>query len=138
MKSKKRFNPAELTAVILLAVGILVAVTMPLMEGRVIEAKWSGANASARAIQRMVTNYAAETNVAAAQTLVGKNLDDPVVRDALDLTVVDFEGIYFTTSDFAIASVDSSGRATITIATSKANAPSGSYRLEVDGDWVRL
>jgi competence protein ComGC len=138
MKSKKRFNPAELTAVILLAIGILVAVTIPPMEGRVTEAKWLGANASARAIQRAVNNYAAKTDIAAAKALAGKNLNDQVIRDALDLTVTDLEGVYFTISDYSITSVDSTGTATITVAASKADVPSGSYRLEEDGDWVRL
>ena len=70
MKSKKGFNAAELVTVTLLVVGILIAVIVPPMEGRAAKAMWSGANVSARTIQRAVSDRAAETSVAAVQTLV--------------------------------------------------------------------
>lgn len=137
MKSKRGFNAAELVTVILLVVGILIAVIVPLMEGRAAKAMWAGANVSARTIQRAVSDHAAETSVAAVQTLVGKNLNDPGVQKALDFTAADLEGIYFAISDYTIASVNSTGLAAITVIASKTDAPSGSYRLETDGDWVR-
>ena len=53
--------------VVILIVGILAAVAIPLMQGRIDKAKWSEANATAGTIRTAVRAYAAETSVATAQ-----------------------------------------------------------------------
>ena len=136
MQSGKHFNPVELTTVLVLIVGILAAVAIPLMKGRTAEAKWSGAIISASSIHKAVHDYAAQTGVAAAQALAGKNLGDAGTRALFDYEAADLESAYFTAADYTITSVDSNGVAAITVTGSKAGAPHGSYRLEANGNWV--
>jgi prepilin-type N-terminal cleavage/methylation domain-containing protein len=136
MRIKKGFTLVELMAVILI-VGILAAVELPFMLGRTDKAKWSEAHTTAGTIRVGIRAYVAETSLAEAQALVGKNLGDANTRDLIGFTASDLEGTHFTASDYTIASVDASGFAAITATGSKAKAPSGSYQLEADGDWVK-
>ena len=119
-------------------VGILAAVAIPLMQGRIDKAKWSEANAAAGTIRTAVRAYAAETSIANADSVCeGNTCDDSDVQTALGFGSNDLEGVYFTASDYEITTVDTSGVAVITVTASKSNAPSGSYQLEADGDWVK-
>lgn len=136
MNNRKGFTLVELMVVILI-VGILAAVAVPLMQGRIDKAKWTEANAAAGAIRSAVRAYAAETSIATAQGLAGETLDDAATQTALGFASTDLEGVYFTASDYEITSVGATGIAVITVTASKSNAPSGSYQLEADGDWVK-
>jgi type IV pilus assembly protein PilA len=136
MNYRKGFTLVELMVVILI-VGILAAVAIPLMQGRIDKAKWSEANAAAGSIRTAVRAYAAETSIATAQGLAEETLDDSDTQAALGFASTDLEGTYFTASDYEITSVNASGVAVITVTASKSNAPSGSYQLEADGDWVK-
>jgi len=136
MKSKKGFTLVELMVVILI-VGVLAAVAIPLMAGRINKAKWSEANTTAGTIRVAVRAYAAETSIATAQALIGNDLSDTATLNLLGFSASDLEGVYFTAADYTIASIDGSGVAAITATGSEANAPSGSYQLEADGDWVK-
>jgi prepilin-type N-terminal cleavage/methylation domain-containing protein len=137
MNYKKGFTLVELMVVILI-VGILAAVAIPLMQGRIDKAKWSEANAAAGTIRTAVRAYSAETSVAIADALCeGNTCDDADVQAALGFDAADLEGTYFTASDYEITTVDGSGIAVITVTASKDGAPEGSYQLEADGDWVK-
>ncbi len=59
MESRKGFTLIELMVVILI-VGILAAVAVPIMRGRIDSAKWSEGNASAGAIRTSIRAYIAE------------------------------------------------------------------------------
>jgi len=137
MNDKKGFTLVELMVVILI-VGILAAVAVPLMQGRIDKAKWSEANAAAGSIRTAVRAYAAETSIATATSaLEGETCDDSDVQTALGFGSTDLEGVYFTAANYEITDVTASGIAVITVSASKDNAPSGSYQLEADGDWVK-
>jgi prepilin-type N-terminal cleavage/methylation domain-containing protein len=136
MESRKGFTLVELMVVILI-VGILAAVAIPLMQGRIDKAKWSEANATAGTVRTAVRAYAAETSLVTAQGLAGNTMDDEDTQAALGFAATDLEGTYFTASDYEITSVNASGVAVITVTASKADAPTGSYQLEADGDWVK-
>ncbi len=136
MNRKKGFTLVELMVVILI-VGILAAVAIPLMQGRIDKAKWSEANAAAGTIRTSIRAYAAETSIATAQGLVAETLDDATTQAALGFTTTDLTGTYFVPVDYEITSVSAAGIAAITVTSTTANAPSGSYMLEEDGDWVK-
>jgi type IV pilus assembly protein PilA len=136
MNYRKGFTLVELMVVILI-VGILAAVAIPLMQGRIDKAKWSEANATAGTIRTAIRAYAAETSVTTAQGLASSTLDVAATQSALGFTANDLEGTYFTASDYAITSVSGDGIAVITVTASKANAPSGSFVLGADGSWTK-
>ena len=131
------FTLIELMIVVLI-VGILAAVTLPLMQGNIDKSKWSEACTAAGLIRRAINSYAAETSVATAQTLVGSDLSDVTIQTALDFSASDLEGTYFIPSDCTITSVNNNGMATITVnGSSKANSPTGTYVLQADGKWLK-
>jgi prepilin-type N-terminal cleavage/methylation domain-containing protein len=136
MKSRKGFTLVELMVVILI-VGILAAVAIPLMQGRIDKAKWSEANATAGTIRTAIRAYSAETSVTTAQGLAGTTLDTAATQAALGFSSSDLEGTYFTASDYTITSVNANGIATITVTASKTEAPSGSYQLTAAGAWTK-
>jgi type IV pilus assembly protein PilA len=137
MTRRKGFTLVELMVVILI-VGILAAVAIPLMQGRIDKAKWSEANATAGTIRTAIRAYAAETSVASAQALAGSNLGVAATQAALGFSATDCEGTYFESDDYVITSVNANGIATITVSGgSKADSPSGSYQLTAAGTWVK-
>jgi prepilin-type N-terminal cleavage/methylation domain-containing protein len=137
MVRKAGFTLIDLVVTILI-VGILAAALVPSMQGRIDKAKWSEANAMAGAIRRAVRAYASETDTATARYLAGMNLMDPPTQQSLGFTAADLEGKYFTAGDYTLTSIDDSAVAVVTVASSKPEAPSGSYRLLTDGEWVKL
>jgi prepilin-type N-terminal cleavage/methylation domain-containing protein len=117
-KKRKRsgFTLIELMVVILI-VGILAAVAVPILRGRIEQAKWSEAAATAGAIKTAVRAYYAENPTVAgawaAQAVSG-------VSTTLGFQAGDLTGRYFTEGNFTITSVDGLGNAVITVA-----APAG-------------
>ena len=133
---RKGFTLVELMVVILI-VGILAAVAIPLMQGRINKAKWSEANATAGTIRTAVRAYAAETSVATAVGLVGNTLADAATQSALGFSATDLNGTYFLAGDYTISGVNGDGIAEVTVANgSQPDAPTdGPYLLRVDGSW---
>ena len=100
MKSRKGFTLIELMVVILI-VGILAAVAIPLMRGRIDSAKWSEGKAMMGTIATSIRAYAAEkgtaTDVAALDGAFG------VWGSTLGFLEADFDGTYFAGTNFTIA-----------------------------------
>ncbi len=139
MNMKKGFTLVELMVVILI-VGILAAVAIPLMQGRIDKAKWSEANATAGTIRTAVRAYSAETSIATAVAdLAGEDLSNATVLAQLGFNAADLVGTYFTGADYAITTVNGNGIASITVTSSgfSSDSPTGSYLLEEDGNWTK-
>ena len=131
------FTLVELMVVILI-VGVLAAVAIPLLQGRIDEARWSEACATAGTIRVAVRAYAAESSITTAQGLVGKNLGDASTRAILGFDSQDCEGTYFASSDYTITAISANGFGVITVTGgSKANSPTGAHVLQANGDWIR-
>ncbi len=139
MKSRKGFTLVELMVVILI-VGILAAVAIPLMQGRIDKAKWSEANATAGTIRTAVRAYCAETSVQIASDNMCTALSVLATRTALGFSATDLEGTYFGTGDYSITAISATGIATVSVtptaAEIAAGAPAGTYLLRPDGSWA--
>lgn len=139
MTRTKGFTLVELMVVILI-VGILAAVAIPLMQGRIDKAKWSEANATAGTIRTAIRAYAAETSIATAQGLASNDLSDATTQAALGFSSTDLAGTYFDPACYTITSVNANGIAVITVSgddSSKTDAPTGTYVLNADGTWTK-
>lgn len=105
MTSRKGFTLIELMVVIFI-VGILAAVAIPIMRGRIDAAKWSEGKASAGSIRTALRAYFAEKgpdygNYAADLEGVGPAVFGP----ALGFAASDLDGKYFVGGDFEISGV---------------------------------
>jgi type IV pilus assembly protein PilA len=130
-ENRRGFTLVELMVVILI-VGILAAVAVPILRGKIDQAKWSEAAATAGAIRSAVRAAFAED-----PTTIGNwnnQLLNPPTRATLGFTSGDLTGRYFKARNFRIASVDANGLATISV-----TAPtglSGSGKLDNTNGWV--
>ena len=128
-KERRGFTLVELMVVILI-VGILAAVAVPILRGRIEQAKWTEGAASAGAIRTAVRAAYAEDSTTVGAWSVKAVAD---VLTELGFQSGDLTGRYFTVSNFTITSVDSNGNATI--AVSKPSGLTGSAVLSNSG-WV--
>ena len=138
MKTRYGFTLIELMVVILI-VGILAAVAVPIMRGRIDQAKWSEANAAAGSIKTAVRAYIAEKGptYSYSNVLIGK-LDTQSIYEALGFSSSDLDGKYFNQEDYSITAVtaDPPSCAISVGPTTKAGGPPGTGTLNAAGDWT--
>jgi len=139
MEKRKGFTLIELMVVIFI-VGILAAVAIPIMRGRIDSAKWSEGKAGAGSVRTAARAFCAErgpnwggvwANVGLAE--LGFNLVNGAGGDDLD-------GKYFTNEAYAVAfTAYDTYTITVTAASSlsaeKPTAPSV-MTLDQDGAWT--
>lgn len=118
---KKNFGHSGFTMielmVVILIIGVLAAVSIPILRERAEQSKWSEGSATAGTIRNALRTYYAEDPIAAA-AIVGSTVD--AVQGALGFAAGDLTGRYFQASDFRISAIDGNGLATITV-----SAPTG-------------
>ena len=133
MIKKSGFTLIELMVVILI-VGILAAVSVPLMRGRIEDAKWSEAAASAGTVRVAVRTYAAERGISRAKSeLDGASVSANLAK--LGFLAGDLTGSYFSATDYTIGVVDAvSGSCTVIVNGSNAGL-TGSRTLSLDGSF---
>jgi type IV pilus assembly protein PilA len=94
MKSRKGFTLIELMVVILI-VGILAAVAIPLMRGRIDSAKWSEGKSIMGTIATAIRAYAAEKGNAGSYGAAAPDMT------AMGFAASDFTGTYFDVTCFS-------------------------------------
>jgi prepilin-type N-terminal cleavage/methylation domain-containing protein len=129
MTTKKAFTLVELVFVIAI-VGILSAVLVPLIMGKIESAKWAEANTVAGTIKSAVLIHFANTK----QRITG-SMNDENAQKALGFTASDLTTTYFIPGDYNIDSVGDDGSIQITVTASQPNAPKGKKTLKPDGSW---
>lgn len=97
MRNNKAFTMVELMVVVLI-VGILAAVAVPMMTGRIDSAKWSEAKSAMGTIASALRSYAAEQGSFSATPSLS----------TIGLTNNDLDGTYFTHDAYAITSASAS------------------------------
>ncbi len=135
MRTRKGFTLIELMVVILI-VGILAAVAVPIMRGRIDSAKWSEANASAGSIRTAVRAYIAEKgpNYANYAADIEGGLD--TVGATLGFSATDLAGAYFNQADYVISAVVADPPScVVTVVSTHAEGPSGTGTLAAGGGW---
>ena len=126
-RKRKGFTLIELMVVILI-VGILAAVAVPILRGKIEAAKWSEGAATAGAIRSAARARFAEAG--AAGVPVGAVLTD-VTAATLGFQAGDLTGRYFAVGQFTISSIDLNGIAVI--AVSAPATLNGSGTLDATG-----
>ena len=140
MKKRKGFTLIELMVVIFI-VGILAAVAIPIMRGRIDAAKWSEGKAAAGSIRTAARAFCAERGPNWGGVWANVNLYDLGFTNlAAGLNGDDLDGKYFSSDCYSVAftaydtytvTVD----ATKSASTDKPASPS-SMTLDQDGTWT--
>jgi type IV pilus assembly protein PilA len=135
MKSRKGFTLIELMVVILI-VGILAAVAIPIMRGRIDSAKWSEGKAALGTVATALRAYAAEKG---ATGTYGANL--PTLA-TLGLTASDLHGTYFVSTNYSVLTSSFTAGAdpelTFTVKATKGTGITSPTAVTLDntGAWV--
>ena len=130
MKSRKGFTLIELMVVILI-VGILAAVAIPILRGRIDAAKWSEGKAMMGSIATAIRAYHAEKGPLGPQaTTIGTG------ATGLGFAAGDLTGTYFVDADFSFVMTMDPLTFTVTCTPSTVTLSPLSYTLDEQGTWT--
>jgi len=135
MGSRKGFTLIELMVVILI-VGILAAVAVPIMRGRIDSAKWSEANASAGSIRTAIRAYIAEKGPNYTNYAADAEGDLDTVGATLGFSSTDLDGAYFNQVNYVISAVVADPPScVVTVISTHGEGPPGTGVLAAGGGW---
>jgi len=125
----------ELLAVIFI-VGILTAVAMALIRGKINSSKWSEAQTGAGTIRTAVRTYIAEKGPNYDYTGIEGSLGTQSIYVSLGFKGSDLNGRYFNQGDYGVSNVSADPPGCIvTVTSSVGDGPPGSGTLAADGAW---
>jgi len=139
MESRKGFTLVELMVVILI-VGILAAVAIPIMRGRIDSAKWSEGRSMMGTIASAIRAYVAERDRAPAGS--GNAMSDSATASELGFRGEDFDGTYFLPEHFSYeatyipAAVGEPNELKFTITGENTALTPDYYELDEEGVWT--
>ena len=135
MKSNKGITLIELMVVIFI-IGIMAAVAIPIMRGRIDAAKWSEANLTAGTIRSAVRTFIAENGPDYNYKKLKGRLDKPSLYTELGFNGLDLSGSYFNQRDYQLKNVQADPiSCVISVKSSHPQGPPGKATLAADGTW---
>ncbi|MHC4259091.1 MAG: type II secretion system protein [Planctomycetota bacterium] len=135
MQRSRGFTLVELMVTVLIF-GILAAVAIPIMRGRVDSGKWTEANTTAGAIKSAVRAYIAEKGPAYDYSNIEGRLDTVSIYEELGFSSADLAGAYFNQADYEVKNVTADPPScVIEVRSTHAQGPWGMGTLAADGSW---
>jgi prepilin-type N-terminal cleavage/methylation domain-containing protein len=126
MTSRKGFTLIELMVVIFI-VGILAAVAIPIMRGRIDAAKWSEGKSAAGSIRTAARALIAERGNSFNFTTINGTLTTAAVYNGLGFSSTDLAGKYFSQGAYGIVFVNGAAgnppTYTITVTAASSTSP---------------
>jgi prepilin-type N-terminal cleavage/methylation domain-containing protein len=133
MGKAKAFTMVELLVVIFI-VGILTAIAMPLIRGKISSSKWSEAQTGAGTIRTAVRTYIAEKGPNHDYSDIEGSLATESIYVSLGFKGSDLNGRYFNQSDYTVGDVSANPPGcVITVTSSVGDGSPGTGTLAADG-----
>jgi prepilin-type N-terminal cleavage/methylation domain-containing protein len=136
MKPNRGFTLVELTVVVLI-VGVLAAISTPIVRGRIDSAKWTEAKAAAGALKTAIRAYLVSTDPGRTNfSEVEGSLGSSSIARLLGFAMGSLNGTFFNQSDYTISDVSgANGTCIVTVISTHPQGPAGTGVLAANGTW---
>ena len=122
--------------IVIFIVGIMAAVAIPIMRGRVDTAKWSEANLTSGTIRSAVRVFIVENGPDYNYKKLKGKLNKPSLCTALGFSSTDLSGSYFYQRDYQLKNVKADPPSCVVeVKSTHPEGPPGKGTLAADGSW---